>query len=55
MARPQDLTALAALEPEGVDRAIVGKALYEGAVSLADLAAPGFPRRACWPRTRCLS
>ena len=31
----------AALEPEGVDRAIVGKALYEGTVTLADLAAHG--------------
>ncbi len=35
---PDDLTRLAALEPFGVDRAIVGKALYEGRVTLADVA-----------------
>ncbi len=32
-----DLAALAELEPLGVDRAIVGKALYEGAISLAEV------------------
>jgi phosphoribosylformimino-5-aminoimidazole carboxamide ribotide isomerase len=31
---PEDLERLAELEPLGVDRAIVGKALYEGAVTL---------------------
>jgi phosphoribosylformimino-5-aminoimidazole carboxamide ribotide isomerase len=31
---PADLEALAALEPLGVDRVIVGKALYEGALPL---------------------
>lgn len=34
---PADLEALRELEPAGVDRAIVGKALYEGRVSLDDL------------------
>lgn len=34
---PADLAALAALEPFGVDRAIVGKALYEGTVTLSEV------------------
>ena len=34
--RAEDLAALAALEPEGVDRAIVGKALYEGTLTLKE-------------------
>lgn len=34
---PQDLEALSGLEADGVDRAIVGKALYEGRVTLDDL------------------
>ncbi|MDH4246611.1 MAG: 1-(5-phosphoribosyl)-5-[(5-phosphoribosylamino)methylideneamino]imidazole-4-carboxamide isomerase [Deltaproteobacteria bacterium] len=42
VACPADLKALAALEVHGVDRAIVGKALYEGAVTLADLTDPVF-------------
>jgi phosphoribosylformimino-5-aminoimidazole carboxamide ribotide isomerase len=33
-----DVHALTALEPDGVDRIIVGKALYEGGVTLAELA-----------------
>lgn len=37
VAEPADITALAALEPDGVDRVIVGKAIYEGTVPLADL------------------
>jgi phosphoribosylformimino-5-aminoimidazole carboxamide ribotide isomerase len=34
---PADLTRLAALEPLGVDRAIVGKAIYEGAVRVEEV------------------
>lgn len=37
VASPEDLERLAALEPLGVDRAIVGKALYEGTVQLAEV------------------
>ncbi len=37
VASPEDLARLAALEPLGVDRAIVGKALYEGTVQLAEV------------------
>lgn len=33
-----DVTALAGLESEGVDRVIIGKALYEGTLSLGELA-----------------
>jgi phosphoribosylformimino-5-aminoimidazole carboxamide ribotide isomerase len=36
--RRADVEALAALEPDGVDRVIIGKALYEGTLSLAELA-----------------
>jgi phosphoribosylformimino-5-aminoimidazole carboxamide ribotide isomerase len=36
--RAEDVRALAELEPAGVDRVIIGKALYEGALSLAELA-----------------
>jgi phosphoribosylformimino-5-aminoimidazole carboxamide ribotide isomerase len=38
VSRPADLVALAALEPDGVDRVIVGKALYEGTLPLETLA-----------------
>ena len=34
---PADIEAVKALEPDGVDRVIVGKAIYEGTVPLADL------------------
>ena len=34
---PRDLANLAALEPLGVDRAIVGKAIYEGAVRVREV------------------
>ena len=34
---PADLASLAALEPLGVDRAIVGKAIYEGAVRVEEV------------------
>ena len=40
VASPGDLERLAALEPLGVDRAIVGKALYEGTVTLAEVTGP---------------
>ena len=35
---PSDLALLAAMEPLGVDRAIVGKAIYEGRVSPGEMA-----------------
>lgn len=38
VAGAEDLRALAALAPDGVDRVIVGKALYEGTLPLAALA-----------------
>ncbi len=37
VATAQDLARLAELEPLGVDRAIVGKALYEGSVTLSEV------------------
>jgi phosphoribosylformimino-5-aminoimidazole carboxamide ribotide isomerase len=37
VASPADLLRLAELEPLGVDRAIVGKAIYEGTVILAEV------------------
>lgn len=37
VSNPEDLAALRSLEPVGVDRAIVGKALYEGAITLAEV------------------
>ncbi len=39
VAAAQDLTRIAELEPLGVDRAIVGKAIYEGKVTLAEAVA----------------
>jgi len=37
VARAEDVRALASLEPLGVDRVIVGKALYEGTLKLAEV------------------
>lgn len=37
VARAADVQALAALEPDGVDRVIVGKALYEGTLRLEEV------------------
>lgn len=37
VSRPEDIHNLEALEPLGVDRVIVGKALYEGTVTLSEV------------------